>query len=521
MKKYTIIFCLFFSLLAGCVNDKGNYNYQEMAEITIENIPELIEVLGSSDQLIVTPRILSSLEGEIKGDNPHYTFRYTLSNSERTVLSEKINLDTLASFPSGSYSCWFTVTDSRTELVTSFVFDIRVTSPTYEGWMILCNEGDENRVRMDMISQITSERIVPAYDILTPLGMPEIHGATRIGFHPTSWTGIGTVICVHSKEGGYKLNENSFETDETWNVNTALFIVPLKNEQIIYYKPFVGIDDVYGGKVVFAISDAGNAYNLISSGAGALFEDPINTSAMGKDPEYRVAPYIGMSMARPGNGNTALFYDIDNKRFVGWGYGTTDAARKCLTPLTNPDAPLFNFQTGMELVYMESTSYSNGLAYAILQDNTGKRCIYGINMSGNGFAQESKYESLNAPDFNQATAFSFHSQFPFMFYAVQNKVYLHNLGTNTTYPMNDINLSSSEVVTLLKFNLYERARTGSSEESLARQYELMVGSYNTSSPNHNGGRLGFYTVNGASNSVTKRIEYGGFAKIVDVVYRER
>lgn len=54
-----------------------------------------------------------------------------------------------------------------------------------------------------------------------------------------------------------------------------------------------------------------------------------------------------------------------------------------------------------------------------------------------------------------------------------------------------------------------------------RQYELMVGSYNAATPDNNGGRLGFYPVDGVNNSVTKRIEYSGFAKIRDVVYRER
>ena len=49
----------------------------------------------------------------------------------------------------------------------------------------------------------------------------------------------------------------------------------------------------------------------------------------------------------------------------------------------------------------------------------------------------------------------------------------------------------------------------------------MVGSYNAAAPDNNGGRLGFYPVDGVNNSVTKRIEYSGFAKIRDVVYRER
>ena len=60
-----------------------------------------------------------------------------------------------------------------------------------------------------------------------------------------------------------------------------------------------------------------------------------------------------------------------------------------------------------------------------------------------------------------------------------------------------------------------------SDEFMARQYELMVGSYNTAAPDNNGGKLGFYPVDGVNNSVTKRIEYSGSAKLRDVVYRER
>ena len=39
--------------LFGCFDDKGNYDYQKVTEITIENIPEVIEVLGNSDHIIV------------------------------------------------------------------------------------------------------------------------------------------------------------------------------------------------------------------------------------------------------------------------------------------------------------------------------------------------------------------------------------------------------------------------------------------------------------------------------------
>ena len=308
------------------------------------------------------------------------------------------------------------------------------------------------------------------------------------------------------------------------NIYYVNFIIPPTNEHIVEYVPLFNSNFV-SARANFCVSMEGNAYAQIMGMAGAAFENPINTSSRGGAPEYKVAPYVGVSMARPGNSNSALFYDVDNRRFVGWRYNSTsDEANQLLASLETEEAPRFSWTTGMDLVYMESTRYSNGLVYAILQDESGKRVVYGINMSGNAFVQEAVYDNLNAPDFDKATTFAFHSQYPFMFYGVGNKVYLHNLGMNRTYEMTNIALGANEEVTMLKFNLYQYGDltllNNQSDEFMARQFELMVGSYDSSIDNNNGGRLGFYMVN-PDNSVEKRTEYSGFAKIVDVVYRER
>ena len=46
MKIKCIILFLFGVSLCACFDDKGNYDYRDMADITIENVPEVIEVLG-------------------------------------------------------------------------------------------------------------------------------------------------------------------------------------------------------------------------------------------------------------------------------------------------------------------------------------------------------------------------------------------------------------------------------------------------------------------------------------------
>lgn len=75
--NYIILFLLVVSLCA-CFDDKGNYDYHEVAEITIENVPEVIEVLGNSDHIIVNPKVVSSLEGEIGTGNTNFEFSYKI-----------------------------------------------------------------------------------------------------------------------------------------------------------------------------------------------------------------------------------------------------------------------------------------------------------------------------------------------------------------------------------------------------------------------------------------------------------
>lgn len=101
---------------------------------------------------------------------------------------------------------------------------------------------------------------------------------------------------------------------------------------------------------------------------------------------------------------------------------------------------------------------------------------------------------------------------------------MYNLATNTTYE-SVITLPSTSEVTFLKFNLYQQPLltllNDQSEEFMARQFELMVGSYDKNNTDNNGGTLGFYKIDGINNKVSKRTEYSGFARIADVVYRER
>ena len=190
--------------------------------------------------------------------------------------------------------------------------------------------------------------------------------------------------------------------------------------------------------------------------------------------------------------------------------------------LTDPEGAdrKFSYQTGMELVHMEGTRYSDGLVYSVLQDAQGKRHIYGINLSGSRFTQEVLYNDIATEHFDDATDYAFHSQFPFMFYSYGNKVYSYNLGSGAITQV--LELPAGETVTKLKFNLYVNAELGylnnQTEEFMAKQFDLIVAS---TTGEENGGIVRFYDIDTAGQ-MSQMEEYKGFGDyIVDVTYRER
>lgn len=542
-----IIGCCLCSLflLAACIDDNGNYDYRELAEIKVENVPEVIEVLGYVDHIRISPKFVSSIEGEIKAGDPNYTVCYrigykgmgSLGGYDTVTMTSKpwvnitpasgFDLDIPADYTPDTYCIWMTVTDNRNNAVTSKVYDVVVSSSTGEGWLVLCNEGADERARLDMISRLSSTRTEPIYDVAK--GMPTVHHATCISFVP-KMSNPGNVISVFTQEEDYMLDQETLESGPELEFNLSNFMVD-PGETLIKEYTFAATTYSWMMRYRFGFSESGNVYVLVGGIAGEAYGMPINTFSPGTPAEFRVAPYAGYSWVRPWQGSYAanvLFYDIDNQRFVifkGKTYGTGNA-ELCSFPLSDPNENrLFSYVTGKEMVYMEGTRRSNGLVYAVLQNAEGKRSLYGINVGGEEPVQELYIDEINAPDIEKATHFAFHSQFPLMFYAVNNKLYLYNVGTKQAKQMTAVNLGASEEITQIKFNLYRNgvysALSNQSEEFMNKQYQLIVSSYDHAGEGVNNGKVAFYQVDGIANNITPIEEYTGFAKVVDVVYRER
>lgn len=535
--------CLLFM---SCSDDKGNYSYQDKAYILIENIDQTVPVLAGAEYIDVKPVVTSTLEGVIDDENPNFEFLYQRKNSEGewVDVAHKKDLYELASLSSGTHAFLFSVKDKRTEVQTLKLFYVNATTITSEGWMVLCNEGAEERVRLDMLAQLSVDRIVPAYDVISRAeGVPEQYHATNLGFYSTGGVN-GNRIVMMSEDAAYRLmtsDGNKGYTDFVeltagHELKNNMFLTSV-NDHIVnfvsvpHYEQYRPEHDA-----VICVSKEGNAYvwNVVNQDTG--FEHPVNTSVRGGDPEYTVAPYVGTTLRRPSpkgsDYGVALLFDTKNHRFVYWsgeGGGADEGKKQVLHLLDDPENKLFSYNTrNMDLVCMLSTAFSEGTVYCIMQEGS-KRHIYGINLAGGEIKQTVCIQDIEVENFAQATCFAASSQYYVIYYACGNKVYAYNLGSGISEPVLSL---EGEEVTCLKFNRYDYPwgvdglcqKVDESVKAIyqERENQLIVGSYKSAATDNNGGMLRFYNVENSGMKLTlkPKWEYSGYARIKDVRYKE-
>ena len=504
--KQSIINCCLLLIavtLNACYDDEGNYNYSEVPEITVENIPETTSVLRGIGTLNISPRIVSSTEGEIAADNPNYEFGCKIAHVSGRFSDDEmwhdINPDRTQSFTTsleesvGDYVGLYTVTDKRTGVTTNYRFGITIITSTSEGWMVLCNEGADNKVRLDMVSVLDVDNIVPMYDLLGD-GIPTQYNAKQLFFFKQNYNPDN--IYMLTGTGAYSLDPKELTASETGNVMKSEFLADLGDELPERMA-------ACGSSYHYLVSNAGNIYRKDAYSAGGVYEFPCNADTDGGTPTYRVSPYVA---AAANYGYLVLVFDVDNRRFMSqYIYGTSSVFGSIL----EPENPLFSWSPNKDLVYMERTM--SNIAYAVMQGDDGSRSIYAISLSGwtpTNMTQQGCWDNITAEGFATAEHFAFHETYPYVFYSNGSTLYAYQMEGGGS--VSSVNLPGEEI-TMVKIT-----STGDREDW--NEY-ILVGSYRDDAADDNGGILRMYTFDRTSNTFVEAARYEGFAKIVDVAYR--
>lgn len=500
-------------VFSACYDDKGNYDYTEVPTITVENIPEQISLRKGIQTYTINPTITSSTEGEITADNPNFEFSCRIGRASGGTFADEatwhdLNPDKTMAFtlapdePTGEYLGVYTVTDKRTGVSTNHTFRITLTTSTYEGWMVLCNEGAENKVRLDMVSVFNLDDIVPVHDLLGD-AVPGLQGARQLYLDTRSSSNIGVYMITDT--GAYQLDSEELTVAPTGNVEDAYFIAGLNGD----VPARMGTCGVYQ-----TLATREGDFYLRENSAGSVFNFPFNATAEGEPSAYRVAPYVAA-------GSYLLFaYDADNHRFMSYYiYSYTNVFGSIPDPDLTQDGSYSWSMPGKDLVYMDC---AGGIAYAVMQDaSTGQRSVYAASLQGfsaTSIPQTGKWENITSEGFATAEHFAFHSIYPYMFYSSGSKLHAYQLQMGKVLQTLEL---PGEEITMVKINLFRLSNKNLPEEKEEWQYYILVGSYRNDATDDNGGILRMYTFDNSTSTFEEVARYDGFARIADVTYRER
>ena len=528
--KHNVILLLGLTLgLFSCYDDKGNYDYREIDELTITGIPENpVSALYKAENLVVSPTVISKFDGEISADDPNYEFAYYYNKAvggdwlEPSLLDSAMvkDLNILAEMNPGDYTAWFKVKDLRTNIVTSAEFKLNVATSTTKGWVILCEEGNDRKVRVDMIGEI-GDRLNIMRNVLDFL--PESHGAIQILLESNMvYTSNSPYLNLYAEDNSFCIYSYSgnFSSRDYNDPRGVVFARKIDDDIIVKE------ENNYSHIV---ITGDGDVYQKQSS-SSSLYDVKINVDEPFKEPTYKIAPFVGVGWND--NSYNGILYDKTNKRFkyfLSYAYGIANGTKYLFDPsIPDEGQKLFNWTTEKDMVYMAGTQQRSGnQVYALLKNAAGEYSIYGIEVGQyQSSPKQTIYIDINAikaPGLPNATCFAFHPNMPFLMYNNGSEVYLYDMATQSARSVLSL---PGKTISMLKFNKLPNLGKGYASNypdvAIDCQYRLAVGSVDPNAAVGSEGTLCFYDVPEYTGNLIQFGEtYSGFGIIKDIAYKAR
>lgn len=472
-----------FVFLSACYDDKGNYDYSDINEITIDDIEGLN--LGAWNDYIAyvdTLRLYPKFSSSMAADESNYTYEWKIvpSNADEMVVGDTVNyviattrnLEWPISCDAGMYRCFYTVTDNASGLRFTQKFYLRIATLTTEGWMVLCEQ--DGKARMDMVVNMNENEDIISRNIWAESdfdpGKPD-----RLIYNFYAYDPPSTVSLLVTDKGTYNMDRNDLHVGEDnnlrWQFGAQPDEVHVRASGICLYDYDWNTDEYYP-LYWTVVDDKGDVYLNNVSELGGLFDFPVNKI---DGVPFEAAPFVGVSYRYLRQGMDKLFvqsvllYDKTNQRFL-----EVKAGAGAPSVMTFSGTTMFTAeQKGRDMVFLQSTTNA-GLNYAILQDAAGDYYYYGIVLGANGVNTQSGYGKLEGTDVENATHFAFHPTLNWLFYSTKDKIYKVDL-SNSSRNAELVADLQGETISVLKFNPFVAFRQYEAWQD-NRNFWLVVGS---------------------------------------------
>lgn len=514
-----LLFLVVLVTAAACRKDLGNYTYNEINNAEISGLNDSYTVFRSQ-VLEITPNLSFSKTAET-ADNYSYEWfciDFSTSSVTKTTISTTRNLKWPVNLPSTNidYAIYLQVTEKATGQTWRKSVKLRVNTNVNDGWLVL--NDDNGKARLDFLNyQEATAKFDHITDVLATQSKIVLNGAPKMLYFYNRLNNLVSgqryrCIVVGTDKTSYFINthNNSFDTYGQMTDVMSVFIPPP-----YYAQKMATMNKVTPGTPCYMYDSNGNLL-FEDNTSGYNFGITVNRTSAGGP--FKMSPYFAASNNETYLG--ALMYDVDNKRFYQHVRSNTTSS---VVP-TKPDSwtSYDPANMGMDLLYMALVSkYSGGQVFALLKNSAGKvfltRILFDAGATAaNVFLPQSYQEVTDiAPEIANATQFAIHQTEGYIMYQVGSKVYRYSLADNSNKLVVD---AGSKKISLIKFQRMTNGG-GNTARIAAYQDKLMVCTYDEANPSTSG-QIDLYNVPPLNGDVTLFESYTGFAKIVDVSYRE-
>ncbi len=499
------------TFLTACYDDKGNYAYSAINEITIDTIGRQTEFeVFQFDSLRVEPAIRFALE-DISDEDMEY--RWTIfNNGDNNRVSEVIgterNLACVVRQASNitPYSLVLDAKNKQSGIATQMIYTVNITSNIVSGLVVLHTDGTQSD-----LDYIATPRAVPTISETRHLrniysmvnnsklsGTPNFVGSIRVT-RP-----VVNSVYVGMQEELYKLSGKDFEFECL--AEEMLPVVSTGRNFQYYYAPGM----------------TNNTQFLINNGQMHMMSNQRDfeiTFPAPLEPDARLgavdlAPYIYVPSAAYTAGYAAVFYDRLGKRFVMAPYSYIPTPVK-ISPFDNQTSKFDVNNIGMDILWFERGYQDYG--YAVFQDDAGAKWLYiaDFNKKMDDNIAVNKYNMSSLPEANKIKFYSTGNRGEVFLYATERDIYTYEYNTSSQAVKINEPFGANEAITAMK--VYKPLVTAYESLNAANGTLLYVATWDG-----NEGRIYEFSLNVANGYLRdkKPLEvFDGMGRIVDFCFK--
>ena len=502
MKKIiNLLFIVSLSvILASCYDDKGNYDYTHLPDITIKtkdtvNVTQLHTLELPADV---------NLNGETETD---YEFNWRIwSNNiggvnEQKVIGDTRNLVYKVTDAPGTYTLVLTVRNKITDVKTYKQIHLVISGSITEGWMVL--QEKDGKSDFDLIMSPYFSNRVSTDEILRNCyesvnGEPLVGRGVKIG----SFFCIGRYqnVTILTDRGGARLSAVTMQ--KTFDMSTLMLdMSSWKPENYLFWQ-YYWSPGRFGYDAI--ISDGRfYEYSTIPSQGFTTYTEPILKDGL----TYKASPYAPSWF----DYYQGILYDEMGGRFLGIEKNTW--VLKELAVATTPQ-PFDWGNMHASLRYME-TGYNN-YEYGLFEDWDTKKmtlCVFNFDVKPN--IGVGKYSADNCPELQNAKYYAVGSLGPIFLYATDRDIYRYDYnGTNAGEKLYTL-VRADEKITGMK--IFKPCVDRFIPNHPYNNKVLIFSTYNA---NKKEGKVYMYYINEVNGTIDISSEkvFGGFGEILDMEY---